>query len=328
MTPTFLPPLLDFWSSEDFDPSGGAFVIGLSGGADSVALLELFVREAAPRFGCKVFAAHVNHRLRADSGLDQVFVEELCAGRNVPLHVETLDPETRRRGQSAEMWGREHRYAAFARAAARFGAGGVLTAHHRDDAVETVLLRLWRGTGIAGLAGVPFRRADGVTRPLLPVARAKLRAWLRELGTAWREDSTNLDARVPRNWVRHALLPALRAEDPEVDRRLFRIARDAASLLPAWERWTREEHPEEEALSRGGVPVEWLRAGMDAATLRGLLRALGVADPTPELAAEILRQAAAGAARIRARADSATLLTEKDGILVAKRSIFERGARP
>lgn len=326
MSPSFLPSLLRFWEARGFDPSGTSFVVGLSGGADSVALLELFVREIAPRYGCKVFAAHVNHRLRADSGLDQVLVEELCAARGVPLYVETLDPETRRKGQSAEMWGREHRYAVFARAAALFGTSGVLTAHHRDDVAETVLLRLWRGTGLAGLAGVPFRRADGVTRPLLPVAREELRAWLRELGTAWREDSTNLDARVPRNWVRHVLLPSLRAEDPDVDERLFRIAGDTASLLPAWERWTREAHPEEEVLSRGGVPVEWLRAGMDATTLRNLLKALGVADPAPELAAEILRQAASGAARIRARAGTATLLTEKNGVLVAKRSIFERGA--
>lgn len=327
VTPSFLPSLLRFWESEGFDPSGGSFVIGLSGGADSVALLELFVREVAPRFGCKVFAAHVNHRLRQDAGLDQVFVEELCIERGVPLHGEVLDPETRRRGQSAEMWGREHRYAAFARAAARFGAGSILTAHHRDDVAETLALRLWRGTGLAGLAGIPFRRADGVLRPLLSASRAELRAWLRELGTPWREDSTNDDARVPRNWARHRLLPAWRAEDPEVDARLFRVARDAAALIPAWEKWTRAEHPEEEALARGGVPVEWLRGGMDAATLRTLLRTLGIADPTPELAGELLRQAVSGATKIRARADSSTLLAEKNGVLVAKRSIFERVAR-
>jgi tRNA(Ile)-lysidine synthase TilS/MesJ len=163
---------------------------------------------------------------------------------------------------------------------------------------------------------------------LLPVPRAELRAWLQDLGTPWREDSTNVDARVPRNWVRHHLLPAWRAVDADVDARLFRIARDTAALLPAWEKWTRAEHPEEEALARGGVPVEWLRGGMDAATLRSLLRALGVPDPAPELAAEILRQAASGAARSPARADATSQLSEKKGGLVAKRSIFERAARP
>jgi tRNA(Ile)-lysidine synthetase-like protein len=327
-SPSWLDSLRAFWRAGDFDPAGGSFVVGLSGGADSVALLELFVREIAPSAGCKVFAVHVNHRLRSDAGLDQVFVEELCAERGVPLHVETLDPATRGRGQSVEMWARERRYAAFARAAARFGAGGILTAHHRDDVAETVALRLWRGTGIAGLAGVPFRRAGGLVRPLLPLPRAELVAWLRALGTPWREESTNLDLRIPRNWVRHRLLPDWRVEDPDVDARLFRIARETAELLPAWEKWTRAEHPVEEVAARGGIPVEWLRAGVDATTLRALLRATGVADPAPELASELLRQAGSGAARIRARADQATLLTEKNGVLVAKRSIFERPTRP
>lgn len=325
-TPAWLPELLRFWESEGFDPSGQTFVLGVSGGADSVALLELFVREAAPRFGCRLHAVHVNHRLRADSGLDQLLVEELCEARGVPLTVEVADPSTRRRGLSLEMWGREVRYAAFARAAAAAGAASLLTAHHRDDVVETLLLRLWRGTGFAGLGAIPFRRADGVVRPLLPLRRADLQDWLRALGTPWREDATNADARVPRNWIRHRLLPRWRAVEPDVDARLFRAARAAAALLPSWEAWVRAEHPVDEVRARGGIPVEWLREGMDAAVLKGLLRELGVADPQPELAAELLLQASRGG-RIRARADTGTLLAEKAGILVAQRSVFERPAR-
>jgi tRNA(Ile)-lysidine synthetase-like protein len=327
-TPSFLPSLLQFWSDEGFDPAGKTLVLGISGGADSVALLELFVREASPRLGCTLFAVHVNHRLRPDAGLDQAFVEELCADRGVPLRVETLDPASRRRGQSIEMWGREQRYAAFARAAASCGAAFILTAHHRDDAVETACLRLWRGTGLAGLAGIAFLRADGVVRPLLPVPRAALRPWLRSLGTPWREDESNADTRVPRNWLRHRLLPAWRAADPELDARVFRITRDVAALRPAWERWMREEHPEDEVRERGGIPVEWLRDGMDAATLKALLPALGITDPGPELAAEILRQAAGKAGKIRARADESTVLGEKRGVLAATRSIFKRHAPP
>jgi tRNA(Ile)-lysidine synthetase-like protein len=329
-TPSFLPSLLRFWADEGFDPSGKSLVLGVSGGADSVALLELFVREAVPRFGCSVSAVHVNHRLRPDAGLDQVLVDELCADRGVPLHVETLDPDSRRRGQSAEMWGREQRYASFDRAAARFGASLVLTAHHRDDVVETMCLRLWRGTGLAGLAGIPFRRADGVVRPLLPVDRAALREWLRELGTPWREDESNTDARVPRNWVRHHLLPAWRAEDKKLDARVFRMARDVAALLPAWDRWSREEHPAEVVRDRGGIPVEWLRdgarGGMDATALKVLLAELGIANPRPELAAEILRQAAGNTGKIRVRADESTILADKHGVLTALRSVFKRSS--
>jgi tRNA(Ile)-lysidine synthetase-like protein len=330
-TPSFLPSLLRFWETEGFDPSGKSLLLAISGGADSVALLELFVREAAPRFGCSLSAVHVNHRLRPDAGLDQMLVEQLCADRGIPLHVEVLDPDSRRRGQSAEMWGREQRYASFDRAAARFGASLVLTAHHRDDVVETMCLRLWRGTGLAGLAGIPFRRADGVVRPLLPVDRAALRVWLQELGTPWREDESNTDARVPRNWVRHHLLPAWHAKDAQVDARLFRMARDVAALLPAWERWSREEHPGEDVRERGGIPVEWLRdgalGGMDASVLKALLVELGIANPRPELAAEILRQAAANAGKIRVRADETTILTDKRGVLTATRSVFKRSPR-
>ncbi len=302
-------------------------VLGISGGADSVALLELCVREMAPRFGCTFSAVHINHRLRADANLDAMLVEELCASRAVPLRIETLDPTTRRRGQSIEMWARDQRYAAFARAAAHAGAQVVLTAHHRDDVVETLCLRLWRGTGLAGLAGIPFLRADGVTRPLLPVPRPALRKWLQDLGTPWREDESNGDARIPRNWVRHHLLPEWRSTDPDLDARLFRIARTVAGLLPVWDKWTHAEHPEEEVIARGGIPVEWLRSGMDAAVLKGLLRLLGIGDPTPELAAELLRQAEGHTGRtgkIRARADESALLTEKNGILTAARSIFRR----
>jgi tRNA(Ile)-lysidine synthase len=310
-------------------------VLGISGGADSVALLELFVREVVPRFGSRISAVHVNHRLRVDAGLDEMLVAELCADRGVPLHTESLDPDTRRRGQSMEMWAREQRYAVFARAAAHAGAGAVLTAHHRDDVVETFCLRLWRGTGIAGLAGIPFSRFDGVTRPLLPIDKASLRAWLLELGTPWREDESNGDARIPRNWVRNHLLPEWRVQDKDLDARIFKMAGDVSALMPAYEKWTQEEHPEEEVVARGGIPVEWLRAGMEASVLKALLRALGIADPAPELAAEILRQATGDSHRaatrtapvsgkIRVRADPLTVLTEKHGILVATRSIFKR----
>jgi tRNA(Ile)-lysidine synthetase-like protein len=265
--------------------------------------------------------------------MDQLLVEELCADRGVALHVETLDPATRRAGQSMEMWAREQRYAAFARASARFtsptpGGGAILTAHHRDDAVETFYLRLWRGTGLAGLAGIPFRRADGVTRPLLPVDRAALRAWLRALGTPWREDASNADARIARNWVRHKLLPPLRAADSRHDETVFRITRSVAALLPAWERWIEAEHPAEAVIELGGIPAAWLRAGMEAEALKNCLPALGVAAPAPELTSELLRQArrqAAGATpKIQVRVDESTVLVEKRGILVRSQSFFKR----
>jgi len=319
--------LLRFWADEGFEPAGKTLLLGISGGADSVALLELCVREIAPRFDCTLSAVHVNHGLRAAALLDQRFVEELCAAHGVPLDVVTLDPATRPRRQSVEMWGRAQRYAAFARIAARRGADFVLTAHHRDDVVETLCLRLERGTGLTGLAGIPFARAGGIVRPLLPVGREDLRSWLSARGTPWREDESNLDTRIPRNWVRLRLLPRWRAADGDVDERLYRIARHATAVLPAWERWSQAEHPVVDVRARGGIPLEWLRAGLDTTTLRTLLRVLGVASPGPELAAEVLRQAARAetqSGRLQVRADETTVLTGSKGLLVASCSVFKR----
>lgn len=322
--PSFFPALLRFWAGERFEPAEKTLLVGISGGADSVALLELCVRGIAPHFGCRVHAVHVNHGLRPDAVLDQRFVEELCAARAVSLDVVTLDPGTRPKRQSVEMWGREQRYAAFARVMARTGAHFVLTAHHRDDVVETVCLRLWRGTGLAGIAGIPFARTGGIARPLLPVAREDLRDWLRTLGTAWREDDSNVDTRIPRNWVRLRLLPSWRRDDPGIDARLYRIARSAATVLPEWRRWLEAEHPLDEVRALGGIPVEWLRSGLDATTVRTFLKVLGVVEPSPELAAELLRQASHPRARVSVRAGETTVLTIQKGLLVASRSVFKR----
>ncbi len=290
-----------------------------------MALLELCVREVVPRFGCSLHAVHVNHGLRPDAGEDQRFVETLCALRRVPLDVGTLVPESRPRGQSVEMWGREQRYACFARVRARVEAHHVLTAHHRDDVVETLCLRLERGTGLTGLSGIPFARAGGIVRPLLPVPREDLRRWLGILGTSWREDESNADTRIPRNWVRLRLLPQWRAADDEVDARLYRIARQATALLPAWKRWLQELYPVGTVRARGGIPLDWLQSGLDATTLRALLRILGLARPGPELAAEILRQATAPEpVTVNVRASETTVLTSQNGLLVASRSVFKR----
>ncbi len=189
-------------------------------------------------------------------------------------------------------------------------------------------MRLWRGTGLAGMAGIPFVRTDGVTRPLLPVDRAALRAWLRQLGTPWREDASNADARIARNWVRHKLLPPLRAADPSFDEIVFRITRSVSAVLPAWEHWVKAEHPVETVVELGGIPTEWLRAGMEVEALKNCLPALGVPAPAPELMTELLRQSQnverGAAPKIQVRVDESTVLVEKRGILVRSHSVFRR----
>ena len=319
MVPIWFDSLLKFWADEGFDPSGQNLLLAVSGGCDSVAMLEFFHRHVVPVFHCRLFAIHINHGLRPDAADDQHFVEQLCQDRKVPLEIKILDPSMRPPGQSMEMWGREHRYIAFERTQKKFGTDFILTAHHRDDVVETFCLRISRGTGFAGMAGISFHRADGIVRPLLPVSRKELNEWLMTLGQTWREDSSNIDVEVPRNWVRHCLLPLWRLQEPDVEDRIFQITREVAKLRPLWEKALDTFYPQEEVRIRGGIPKEWLSdENMDAASLRRLLPLIGVNKPVPELMVEILRQARNPRTTVQVRVDETMILGEKQGILIAR----------
>src|SRR5208337_3531897 len=151
------------------DLIGAPIVVALSGGGDSVALL-LLLREASERLHCPVHAAHVHHHLRGeDADADAAYCGELCGRVGVPLVVEHLAPE-RPPGSSPEAWWRRQRYRALEGVRRRCGAAVVATAHTRDDQAETVLLKLLRGAGPRGVAGIR-PRVGNVIRPLLEVPR-------------------------------------------------------------------------------------------------------------------------------------------------------------
>jgi len=194
-------------------------LLALSGGADSVLLLHL-VAHSVPRPALR--ACHVDHGLRgAESRADADFCENLCRSLDVPFgRVEVeLDPNE----PSLEARARRARYGALLAEAERSGHPTILTGHHSDDALETVLLRWVRGTGLPGLRGarrelVPGAALHGgsapssavrVVRPLLPLRREEVRRLLADRGLAWREDSSNQDPRFTRNRVRNEFLPFL-----------------------------------------------------------------------------------------------------------------------
>lgn len=193
--------------------AGGRVVAAVSGGADSVALLHL-LRELASAGRLELVAlAHLDHSLRgAESARDAAFCRDLAARLDLRFDVEAADVArlARENGLSIEAAARDARYAFFERARLRANADLVATAHTRDDQAETVLLRLFRGAGTRGVAGISPRRG-AVIRPLLDVARDELTAYLSSHGHAWVEDSTNADRQIPRNWVRHELLPLIAA---------------------------------------------------------------------------------------------------------------------
>ena len=201
------------------------YIVTLSGGADSVALL-LLLKNA----DFNVHAAHCNFHLRGDeSDRDEAFCVELCQRLGVELHRANFD--TREYAElhkvSIEMAARELRYKWFEQLREDIGAAGICVAHHRDDSVETVLLNLVRGTGLRGLTGIQPRNGY-ILRPLLCVSRAEIEAFLAEKGQKYVTDSTNLEADVQRNVVRLEVLPLLRKLNPAVAENIQRTAENLA----------------------------------------------------------------------------------------------------
>lgn len=193
--------------------------VACSGGADSVALAHLAGRTC---FARDLVILHVDHTLRPDSQRDAAFVSELASGLGARFHLSTVAVERSGRA-SLEAAARDARYAALERAAAELGLGWVATAHTLDDQAETVVLRAVRGGSLAGIA--PVR---GIfVRPMLSTERGELRSWLKEEGIDWREDPTNADERIERNWVRRVVLPILGERRRGVAKVLARLSDDA-----------------------------------------------------------------------------------------------------
>jgi tRNA(Ile)-lysidine synthase len=191
---------------------GDVLIAGVSGGADSTLLAHVLT-EVAPDLGARFVAlAHLDHGLRPASAADAAFCADLARGLGLAFETRRADirGEARARGTSIEDAARTVRYGFLNEAAEALGATRIAVGHTRNDQAETVLLRLVRGAGPAGLAGV-LPRAGRVVRPLLDVRRGEVEAWLRERAIAWREDESNQDRSIPRNEVRHGILPALTA---------------------------------------------------------------------------------------------------------------------
>jgi len=199
------------------------FIVGLSGGMDSVVLLDALVG-ACPEL--PVSALHINHQLHAESDRWAERCVALCDERHVPIEVLSVDVFG---PGGPEAAARRARYAAFE---ARLADGDwLLLAHHRDDQAETLLLNLLRGAGLLGMAAMPARRPLGrgeVVRPLLNESRSALKAYASEHGLTWCEDPSNRDTSMDRNYLRHDVLPRLEARWPRAAAQLASAAEHAA----------------------------------------------------------------------------------------------------
>lgn len=202
-------------------------LLAVSGGVDSVCLAHYFVQNQKDLGFDWIAFAHVHHGLRKETAdRDEAFVKELARQLNVPLFIHHLDGESLKASGSVEENARKARYKAFFEIAARSNcrADAILTAHHANDQAETLLMRLRRGTSLKGLRGIQFIRNDGVYRPFLNIPRSEIEAYAVKNHLSWCEDETNADKAFERNFIRHAILPRIEAENVQAVKQLCRIA--------------------------------------------------------------------------------------------------------
>jgi tRNA(Ile)-lysidine synthase len=259
---------------------GLRLAIGLSGGADSVALLRILA-ERKSELGLVLHAAHLHHGLRGDEAdADLEFARTLATQLGLPFHESRVDTvaEAAARSESIEEAARRLRYAWFRQLLATGQIDAVATAHTRDDQAETVLAKFLRGAWTEGLSGIHsiLEYPEGrILRPLLTTTRAEIETYLTQLAQPWREDSTNRHLTFTRNRIRHELLPILESWNPQLREHLVHMA----ALARDEEAWWQTE------LAR--VAPQLLLTGRP---VRGGGRAAG--DPAGALAIDVTRLAA------------------------------------
>jgi tRNA(Ile)-lysidine synthase len=220
----------------DLMQPGMKVLVGVSGGADSVALLHI-IKELAPRLQVNVLAVHLDHLLRDEAGEDAAFVQVLARGWDIPVFVgyARVDVLARRWKIGVEEAGRRCRYALFHQLCLQTGASRIAVAHQADDQAETILLNLLRGSGPAGLAGMQ-PRSGVLIRPLLELTRDETEGYCRSLGINWRDDPSNRSADFLRNRVRHQLLPYLEKEyNPRIKENLQRLGKILGAEESYWD---------------------------------------------------------------------------------------------
>ncbi len=258
---------------------GSRVIAAVSGGADSVCLAHV-LRELLGEGLTGI--AHFNHKLRGDaSEEDERFVAALAAELDVPFHrdeAQVMDVS----GGNLEQNARHARREFFGRLI-KYGVGDrVALGHTRDDQAETVLFRMLRGSGLAGLAGIHPVSANGIIRPMIDVTRREVAKYLRERGIAWQEDQSNCDLRFARNRIRHHLLPQLARDwNPRIAESLAQLADLAFEEERWWGANLQEVSRGEPAGDKIACPTEfkaeWLRALPRAVARRVIRRAIAKA---------------------------------------------------
>lgn len=216
----------------NMNPPVSSVLVGVSGGADSVALLHLLHMYREQLRISRIAVAHVNHSLRGEeSDGDEAFVKGIADSLQIEFFAETLLPSSSPQ-KGIEEWARKERYRFFHQLKSSEKFDSIATAHTAGDQAETVIMRIMRGAGLRGLRGVLAWREDGVIRPLLSVERSMIEEWLSARGLSYRIDSSNADEKFRRNWVRHEIIPLMVKRERDA---VKNIALSASNAAMAWD---------------------------------------------------------------------------------------------
>ena len=246
-------------------------LVAVSGGGDSVALLELLAG-CASVLELSLTVAHVDHGIAATSGAVARDVARLAEHHGLPFLVTSLELGV----DASETAARAGRWSALEEMRLSSAADFIVTAHHFDDQAETVLMRVLRGTGPAGLAGMQARTGT-ILRPLLPFRREELARYLHERGLACWADPANEELHHDRSWIRQRLLPLLHERWPDVAEELNRVAMQARQWRGAWDNALSHLSELDLQQERGGISVAGdALAGYSSDMARAVVRALGL----------------------------------------------------
>lgn len=262
--------VLEFIKRNNLLSSGDTLIVAVSGGTDSVALLDILLN--LPEFSLNLVVAHLNHSLRGDeSDGDENFVRMLAEARGLPCVVVKLDIRNiaHKEGLSLEEAGRNARRSFLLKTAESYSASSVAFGHHRNDQAETVLMRLLRGAAASGLVGIRPKSLDGMfIRPLLALSRDEIAAYVKKGGLHFREDSSNSDLSFLRNRLRHELLPLLEIYNPETVALLNRTSDALLADEELLDTIVESEYAQISSYSTGQVTIDALALKKEPVALR------------------------------------------------------------
>lgn len=232
---TIWQTLVNFSKENKFFKPKDKVLVGLSGGADSVALLH-FICQLAKKQQFFVYACHVDHQLRVASKKDASFAKDYAKSLGVECFVKKVNVKTlaKKEKKSTEHAARTLRYKAFEEAAKKFNCSKIALAHHADDNAETFFLNLLRGTKAKGLCGIPVMRSLGkrqIIRPFLCITRQEIKKYLKHYNLKNVEDETNQEDIYLRNWLRLKIIPLMLEKQPLLKQHILAITKELSKLI-------------------------------------------------------------------------------------------------